>query len=628
MAENAPKTNPKGKPPKLQLDAPDDETPPPPKAGSFAIILLIGLVLMIWLALSGVGENGAELIAYTEFKKSLAAGQVVECAVKVDEVIGELKTPNPDATKKFRAVRIEDPDLVKDLEAAGIKASGVKSNSGVLSVLVWFIPMGIFLAIWIFMMRNVRSAAGGMLGVGKSRARLIAAKETGVDFNDVAGCDEAKYELQEVIHFLEDPDRFRKLGARIPRGALLVGPPGTGKTLLARAVAGEAGVPFFSISGSDFVEMFVGVGAARVRDLFNNAKQHAPCIIFIDELDAIGRTRGVHLGAANDEREQTLNQLLVEMDGFDTDAGVIILSATNRPDVLDRALLRPGRFDRQIVVDAPDAIGREEILKVHSRDKPLFKDVDLNAIARATPGFSGADLANALNEAALLAARRGGKSIKQEDLEEAIEKVVAGPERKSRRLGEEEKRRVAFHEVGHALVAAYSPGADRVKKISIVPRGRAALGYTMQWPDEEHFLQTRQQLLARIRCLLGGRAAEEVAFDEVSTGASNDLEQVTAIVRQLVCNYGMSDRIGLTSVARREEYLPIQDGGILYDCSEDTAREIDLEAKRILDEAYVQAIEILTKHRDQLDAISNDLIEHEAIDGEAFYAMIDQPAAA
>jgi cell division protease FtsH len=469
-------------------------------------------------------------------------------------------------------------------------------------------------------------AATGMLSIGKSRARFVSDEGTGVDFDDVAGCDEAKFELQEVVEFLKEPERFRALGAKIPKGVLLVGPPGTGKTLLARAVAGEAKVPFFSISGSDFVEMFVGVGAARVRDLFQNAQQQAPCIIFIDELDAIGRTRGVHLGAANDEREQTLNQLLVEMDGFDPNVGVILLSATNRPDVLDRALLRPGRFDRQVVVDAPDAQGREAILKVHARGKPLHEDIDLERIARATAGFSGADLANALNEAALLAARRGGKAVRQKDVEEAIEKVVAGAERKSRRLGEEDKRRVACHETGHALVAAYSEGADPVHKISIVPRGRSALGYTMQLPTEDQFLLTQSELRDRIRGMLGGRAAEEVVFGEITTGASNDLELATALARQMVCHYGMSEKIGLTSIAKREEFLmPGQEGFLQRDCSEETAREIDKEVKTILDRAYEEAIEILKAHRDDLEKVVEELRKSETLDAKAFYGLIGLP---
>jgi len=451
----------------------------------------------------------------------------------------------------------------------------------------------------------------------------VADRDTGVTFDDVAGCDEAKFELQEVVHFLKNPKEYEEVGARIPKGVLLVGPPGTGKTLLARAVAGQAQVPFFSISGSDFVEMFVGVGAARVRDLFQQAKEHAPCIIFIDELDAIGRQRGVHVGAVNDEREQTLNALLVEMDGFEPNTGVILLAATNRPEVLDRALLRPGRFDRQVIVDAPDLEGREAILKVHSKNKHLASDINLRRIAAATAGFSGADLANVLNEAALLTARRHASQIGQNDLEEAIEKVIAGPERKSRRLSEVEKRRVAYHEVGHALIAAYSPHADPVHKISIVPRGRAALGYTLQLPTEDQFLLTRTELLERIRGLLGGRAAEEVVFSEVSTGAQNDLERATALARQMVAMYGMSERLGLSSCAQRQPmFLNSSESQIQRDCSEQTAREIDEEVRKLLALAYDQAKEILSTHRDQLERVTAKLIEHEAMDSETFYGLL------
>jgi cell division protease FtsH len=482
--------------------------------------------------------------------------------------------------------------------------------------------------IWSFLSRRMGAGAQSILSIGKNKARIVVDRDTGVTFADVAGCDEAKFELQEVIDFLKNPDRYKSLGARIPKGVLLVGPPGTGKTLLARAVAGEAGVKFFSLSGSDFVEMFVGVGAARVRDLFQQAKASAPCIVFIDELDAIGRQRGVHVGAVNDEREQTLNQLLVEMDGFEANKGVILLAATNRPEILDRALLRPGRFDRQVIVDAPDIDGREAILKVHAKGKPLAPDANLRRIAQATPGFSGADLANTMNEAALLAARRKAKEISQGDLEEAIEKVVAGPERKSRRLNDDEKRRVAYHEVGHALVAAESESADPVHKISIVPRGRAALGYTMQLPTDQQFLATRGELLAKIRGLLGGRAAEELVFGEITTGAENDLERGTALARQMVCVYGMSERIGLAHVAQRQTaYLAAPDGQLQRDSSEVTAREIDEEVKKILDRAYSEAKEILTMHRDLLEKVGRELLKRETINGDEFYPMIgkDRP---
>jgi cell division protease FtsH len=625
----------------------------PPTGWLIWYFLVTLMVLWGWQEL--FQQFAVRTIPYSQFKAHLARREVVEAAVKQEEIVGRIipllaretnavpaepviTAPKSDAvplplgvsralaeTKPFlfRTVRIEDPDLVKELQAAGVDYSAVRPGFLSQILLAWVLPIAIMIGLWTFIGRRFGAAGESILSFGKSRARLIVDKNTGVTFDDVAGCDEAKFELKEVVDFLKNPKRYHDLGARIPKGVLLVGPPGTGKTLLARAVAGEAKVPFYSISGSDFVEMFVGVGAARVRDLFQQAKQHAPCIIFIDELDAIGRQRGVHVGAVNDEREQTLNALLVEMDGFEANTGVILLAATNRPEVLDRALLRPGRFDRQIVVDAPDLNGREAILKVHARNKSLAADVDVRRIAAGTAGFSGADLANVLNEAALLAARRRAKEIAQRDLEEAIEKVVAGPERKSRRLNEEEKRRVAYHEVGHALVAAYSPHADPVHKISIVPRGRAALGYTMQLPAEDQFLLTRSELLDRIRGLLGGRAAEEIVFAEVSTGAQNDLERATALARQMVALYGMSERVGLANCAQRQPtFLAGQEFQLQRDCSEQTAREIDEEVKKILDRCYVEAKEILTLHRDQHEQITAELLRHETIDGPRFYQLI------
>ncbi len=643
--------------------------------------LLVGLVL-VWIWNDVVTHLAVTPLSYDQFKAELAAGHIRSVAISETAITGKIdasrgkqskaasakesvqpknaktkaaqpasskttesKTAEPVPSKtaesktesktksgepetvEFRTERIPDVDdrkLLAELEASGVKIEG--EHPGLMStvILSWVLPLGLMVLFWVFLSRRLGAAGQAVMSIGKSRAKLHADKVTGVNFHDVAGCDEAKYELQEVVDFLKNPGRYEALGAKIPKGVLLVGPPGTGKTLLARAVAGEAKVPFFALSGSDFVEMFVGVGASRVRDLFEQAKAQAPCIIFIDELDAIGRQRGVHVGAVNDEREQTLNQLLVEMDGFEANVGVIILAATNRPDVLDRALLRPGRFDRQVVVDAPDIDGRVAILKVHSRDKPLGSDVDLRRVAQATPGFSGADLANAINEAALLAARRGGKEIKQFDLEEAVEKVIAGPERKSRRLDDEARRRVAFHEVGHALVAAYSEHADQVHKISIVPRGRAALGYTLQLPEGEQFLLTRADLVDRIKGLLGGRAAEQEVFSEVSTGAENDLERATALARQMVCTYGMSSRIGLVHVGHRSHpYL----NGFLEntpqrDFSEQTALEIDQEVKKLLDDAYQAAQNILREHRDQLDKVSEELITREVIDRSTFYDLI------
>jgi cell division protease FtsH len=615
------------------------------------------MLLMLWLWQSAMVSVSFRNIDYSQFKQALARGEVVRAVISQDTIQGEIRpgaaspeaqgTTNGPAAKRaagkdagapgtkevkpfaFRTVRVEDPKLVDELERAHVDFRGERPGFLSQFLVSWILPLGVMVLLWVFLSRRISGAGESILGFGKSRARLVAEKETGITFNDVAGCEEAKYELQEVVDFLKNPQRYKQLGASIPKGVLLVGPPGTGKTLLAKAVAGEAHVPFFSLSGSDFVEMFVGVGAARVRDLFQQAKAKAPCIVFIDELDAIGRQRGVHVGAVNDEREQTLNQLLVEMDGFAANVGVIVLAATNRPDVLDRALLRPGRFDRQVVVDAPDIDGREAILKVHVRGKRLGQDVNLRRVAQATPGFSGADLANAVNEAALLAARRHGKDITQKDLEDAVEKVVAGPERKSRRLKEEEKRRVACHETGHALVAAYSKYADPVHKISIIPRGRAALGYTMQLPADDRFLMTRSQLLDRIRGMLGGRAAEEVVFGEVTTGAENDLEHATALARQMVCLFGMSDVVGLARCAQRPTgaFLPGMDGTFQRDCSERTAQEIDDEVKKILDQGYAEARQILQEHRDQLETITNRLLETETLDRMQFYQLIGRPEA-
>jgi cell division protease FtsH len=638
------------------------DQPEPRWRWGIGYFLLTLLILWGWQDL--FYQMSVRTIPYSQFKTYLARHEVAAVVVKQDEIDGQIVPVAAQATKEgtpatgsttpssnenpvaspgavaaptgqkqssptetrpflFRTERVEDPDLVKELQAAGVEYAAVRP--GIISQLLvgWILPIIIMVVLWTLVTRRLNPTGESIFSIGKSRARLVADPDTGVTFDDVAGADEAKLELKEVVDFLKHPKQYENLGARIPKGVLLVGPPGTGKTLLARAVAGEASVPFFSISGSDFVEMFVGVGAARVRDLFKQAKVHAPCIIFIDELDAIGRQRGVHLGTVNDEREQTLNALLVEMDGFEPNAGVIILAATNRPEVLDRALLRPGRFDRQVVVDAPDLDGREAILKVHSKNKRFTGDVDLRRIAAATAGLSGADLANLLNEAALLAARRQAKEIAQRDLEEAIEKVVAGPERKSRRLNEEEKRRVAYHEVGHALIAVYSEHGDPVHKISIVPRGRGVLGYTMQLPSEDQFLMTRSELLERIGGLLGGRAAEEVVFAEVSTGAQNDLERATALARQMVALYGMSERLGLANCAQRQPaFLNGQEFQLQRDCSEETAREIDQEVKKLLDVAYQQVKQTLSAHRDQLELVTGELLKSESIDGPTFYRLV------
>ena len=641
------------------------------------------MLVLLWFWQEASHRLTVRTIPYSQFKELVAQGRVAELTINETEITGKVvpkpvpkpegrpttgpetnalnerqakpaqatKTPTPakaaagtnalaataqtgedqsqaaqPQTYMFRTVRVEDPDLVRDLQKVGVEFAGVRPRFLSQFIWAWVLPLAAMFLLWRFLSRKMGGLGQGIMSFGSSKARLVADKDTGVAFSDVAGCDEAKYELQEVVTFLKNPERYKSLGAAIPKGILLVGPPGTGKTLLARAVAGEAKVPFFLISGSDFVEMFVGVGAARMRDLFEKAKAQAPCIVFIDELDAVGRQRGVHMGPVNDEREQTLNQLLVGMDGFEVNVGVIILAATNRPEVLDRALLRPGRFDRQVVVDAPDLEGRLAILKLHVRNKPLAAEVELRRIAQQTPGFSGADLANVVNEAALLAARHQARQVGQQDLEDAVDKVVAGPERKSRRLGEAEKRQVAYHEVGHALVAAYSQHADPVHKITIIPHGHAALGYTMQLPTEDHYLMNRSALLDKLRGQLGGRAAEEVVFGEVSTGAENDLEHATALARQMVAMYGMSEVVGLAHCAQRQNPFAagMPNGFLQRDCSEQTAREIDQEVKKLLDQAYTEAKTILREHRQQLDLVAGELLERETLDGKSFKRLLQQ----
>ncbi len=620
---------------------------PRPQIGFSALVWVVFL-LGLWGYSLYAGWLDRHSIPYSEFRAAIAERRVLACEISPDEIRGRMRarletgatlgaadpetgtgSEGPSATLlgeeiAFRTVRVEDPELLADLQAAGVEVSGALPGVWP-QLLVWTLPILLIILFWVYVLRH----AGGMLGqqamtFGKSRARLVADRDIGVRFSDVAGCDEAKAELGEVVDFLRHPERFTAVGAQIPKGVLLVGPPGTGKTLLARAVAGEAAVPFFSLSGSDFVEMFVGVGAARVRDLFQQAKRHAPCIVFIDELDAIGRTRGVRVGNVNDEREHTLNQLLVEMDGFEANAGVILLSATNRPDVLDAALLRPGRFDRQVVLDSPDVEGRRAILEVHARGKPLSPEVDLSIVARSTPGFSGADLANAMNEAALGAARRGAAEIGQADLDAAVEKVVAGPERKSRRLDPAEKRRVAVHEAGHAVVASFCPEADPVRKISIVPRGRAALGYTLQLPTGEQHLLTQSALYDRIRGLLGGRAAEELALGEVSTGAENDLELATNLVRSVVGRFGMGESVRLLHCGPQPNALWLADPEApgRPNCSDATAALLDEESERLLDALYADARQLLEKHRDALDRVSGALIEQETLDEAALQELL------
>ncbi|MCB9700982.1 MAG: ATP-dependent metallopeptidase FtsH/Yme1/Tma family protein [Myxococcales bacterium] len=611
---------------------PHPEGPPPPPRRHVpwsSVWWLVAMFLLLWGWQSAVDTFTVQTIPYSAFKKHVVAGEVTEIVIEPELIHGHIKLAEKpkDGPQEleFRTVRVEDKDLVDDLEAHDVTFVGELPRLVSRLLIGWLLPIALMIGLWMLLSRRLGAAAGQAMSFGKSPAKLSPTDETGVTFADVAGCEEAKLELSEVVDFLKNPSRYQALGARIPKGILLVGPPGTGKTLLAKAVAGEARVPFYSLSGSDFVEMFVGVGAARVRDLFEQAAKSAPCIIFIDELDAVGRQRGVHMGVVNDEREQTLNQLLVEMDGFEANSGVILLAATNRPDVLDRALLRAGRFDRQVVLDAPDIDGRKAILEVHARGKPLAGDVDLGVVAQATPGFAGADLANTLNEAALLAARRGDDAIHQVDVEEAIEKVIAGPERKSRRLSDALKRRIAVHEVGHALVAYFSPHADPVHKVSIVPRGQAALGYTLQLPTEDQFILTRSELVDRIKGLLGGRAAEDVVFGEVSSGAENDLEKATAIARQMVARLGMSERVGLPQLGVRDESPFLGGpgiGGLQRDCAEDTAREVDVEVRALMSEGYDAARAILRGHRPTLDRITEQLLKCETLDHEAFTALV------
>ena len=558
-------------------------------------------------------------IPYSEFKKALEEGQVTEIALSATIIHGKMKDD-----KVFNTIRVDDPELVRMLEERHVKFTGVIESTFLRDLLSWVVPVALFFGLWWFMFRRMGQSQGFMT-VGRNKAKIYMEKEVKVSFADVAGVDEAKHELEEVVEFLQTPDKFRRLGGKIPKGILLVGPPGTGKTLLAKAVAGEAGVPFFSISGSEFVEMFVGVGAARVRDLFEQAKGKAPCIIFIDELDALGKARGVG-PMVHEEREQTLNQLLVEMDGFDPRVGVILMAATNRPEILDPALLRAGRFDRQVLVDRPDKAGRLAILKVHARHITLANEADLETIAAMTPGFVGADLANLLNEAALLAVRRDKDTVSLSELQEAVERVIAGLEKKNRVLNKMEKERVAHHEVGHALVALSIPGSDAVHKISIIPRGIAALGYTMQLPTEDRFLMTSQELKNKIAVLLGGRAAEELIYQEVSTGAQDDLRKATDIATSMVKLYGMSDKLGQRSFERDRQPLFLQAAQppSQGDYSEETSREIDCEVRRIIDEQYERAREVVGTQEPVLRDAASVLLGRETISGEELKEIMNR----
>ncbi len=578
------------------------------------------LAFQAWMAYRNVA-----VLDYSQFQSYVNDGKIASATVTESEIRGTFKTPI-DGKSEFATVRVE-PGIAADLEKHDVKVSGAHDETWLTTLLSWVLPALIFVGIWAFFIRRMaeKQGMGGLISIGKSKAKVYVERDTGVTFEDVAGVDEAKAELQEVVSFLHDRDRYGRLGARIPKGILLVGPPGTGKTLLARAVAGEAGVPFFSISGSEFVEMFVGVGAARVRDLFEQARKAAPCIIFIDELDALGRARSAASGfGGNDEKEQTLNQLLSELDGFDTAAGIVLLAATNRPEVLDPALLRAGRFDRQVVVDRPDRKGREQILKVHLGKVRIDPSVSLDAIAGLTAGFTGADLANLVNEAAIVATRRGGDSVTDADFTAAVERIVAGFERKTRIMNADERARVANHEMGHALAAASLPSADPVRKVTIIPRSVGALGFTMQRPTEDRFLITLPELKDRMVVLLAGRAAEEIVFGEISTGASDDLAKVTDVARECVARYGMSETIGNVVLEERTQRF-LGDGRGEFarrEFSESTARELDLAVRTLVAEAYDRAKAILTERRADLDAGAALLLERESLTPEDFPPLL------
>jgi cell division protease FtsH len=585
------------------------------------VMLWMSLLVVIFLAwhFAQIQKKETQL-KFSEFMTQVDAGQVQDATIVGYDIKGHFTSREP-----FRTTAPPDfPDYIKALLAKKVQVTVERDQTPAwANMLISWAPFLLLIGFWVFFMRQMQSGGNKALSFGKSKAKLLASQQKKVTFKDVAGVDEAKEELQEIIEFLREPQKFQKLGGRIPKGVLLMGPPGTGKTLLARAIAGEANVPFFSISGSDFVEMFVGVGASRVRDLFEQGKKNAPCIIFIDEIDAVGRHRGAGLGGGHDEREQTLNQLLVEMDGFESNDGVILIAATNRPDVLDPALLRPGRFDRRVVVSRPDVRGREGILQVHTRKIPLAEDVDISVLARATPGFSGADLANLVNEAALLAARRNQKFVTMADFESSKDKVLMGAERKSMIITDEEKRLTAFHEGGHALVAALLPHTDPLHKVTIIPRGMA-LGLTQQLPTEEKHNYTKEQLQSRIAVCMGGRIAEDMVFGEISTGAQNDIEQATEMARKMVCEWGMSETLGPLTYGKKEEQIFLgKEFNRHQDYSEATALKIDAEIKRIVTEQYERAQRTLVDNREVLNRIAEALLEHEVLDAEQLKALVE-----
>jgi cell division protease FtsH len=585
------------------------------------LILIVLVVSLVNVFLSPVqGPREVQEVGYSEFLSDVDAGKVSSVVILENSVRGKFTNG-----REFVSYVVGIGDLANEVARKGVKVEvePPQRTPWWANMLSSLFPTLLLIGVWIFFLYNMQGGGGKVMNFAKSKAKLFLDNRPKVTFKDVAGCEESKEELSEVIYYLKDPGKFTALGAKVPRGVLLLGPPGTGKTLLARAAAGEADVPFFSVSGSDFVEMFVGVGAARVRDLFEQARKYQPCIIFIDEMDAVGRQRGAGLGGGHDEREQTLNQLLVELDGFDESTGIILLAATNRPDILDPALLRPGRFDRHIIVDRPDVKGREAILEVHTKGKKLAKDVNLEILARRTPGFVGADLANLVNEAALLSARFGDKEITMKNFEEGIDRVIAGPERKSRLISDKEKKIIAYHETGHALVAKLIPGCDPVHKISIIPRGHMALGYTLQLPEEDRFLMSRTELYNKICVLFGGRVAEEIKFGDVTTGASNDLERATQIARQMVTEFGMSEKLGLVKLGQKHQEVFLgRDIGESRNYSEEVAYTIDQEVKKIIDSCYNRVHQLLVENSDDMDKVAEALLKREVIEGRELSALL------
>jgi cell division protease FtsH len=621
------------------------EKPPTTPSRTIIWYVLAMLVLLLIVQYYSIAKQSVE-ISYSEFRHLVEAKGVDDLAISTDTITGNLlpkgiedlakERKKPDLpqtlekkfekkTPAFATVRMADPDLVKLLEKNGIKYRAIQENTWLSSLISWVLPFALLIGIWMYFFRKIGSGAGGLMTVGKSKAKVYVQDETKVTFQDVAGVEEAEDELKEIIEFLKNPAKFQVLGGNLPKGVLLVGPPGTGKTLLARAVAGEAGVPFMSLSGSDFVEMFVGVGAARVRDLFATAQEKAPCIIFIDELDAIGKARGFSPMGGPEERENTLNQMLSEMDGFDTRKGVIIMAATNRPEILDPALIRPGRFDRHILVDRPSLKGREDILKIHTRTIKVSPDVNLNTLAARTPGMVGSDLANIVNEAALLAARKNKTAVEMDDFEEAIDRVVAGLEKRNRVMNPKEKEIVAYHETGHALVAEALPTTDKVHRVSIIPRGIGALGYTMQLPTEDRYLMTKTELEDRMAVMMGGRVAEELTFNEISTGAQNDLYRATDIARSMIREYGMSEKLGPITFERerRPLFLETMMPPGSKDYSESTAQEIDQEVAVLVNRAHQRAREVLEKERPILEKAAKILLEKEVLEGEELRAILN-----